>query len=316
MIKPLRTSPEQWAALVAVIDTGGFAAAAESLSRSLSSVSYQVSRLQRAIGCPLLETHGRRAVLTAGGRALLDRARSLLDQWRALELYADSLGRGFEPVLKLVVDAAFPRGPLLDALLALKVACPQTRIDLSDAVLSGAEQAIVQGAANGSADVVVTSRVPPGFLGDYLYVTTFTACASPAHPLHALGSRITVHDLERHQQIVLRDSGTSAPRDDGFLGARLRWTVGSLDASLALVESGLAYAWLPEQLIAASLAAGRLVRLRLAAGGSRKVPLYVVLVRPAAAGPAAHAAVELLHRHALEDRRTIAVESQWGPAGR
>jgi DNA-binding transcriptional LysR family regulator len=298
-----KTTPDQWVALSGVVDLGGYAAAAEALDRSQSAVSYQITHLQEALGCRLLEVQGRRAVLTPQGKALLNRARGLLGEWRALEEFARSLERGFEAVLEVVVDAAFPRARLLSALLELRQRCPSTQIDLTEAVLSGAEEAIVQGALDRSADLVVTTRVPSGFLGDWLYETTFIACASPAHPLFALDRKISLHDLEQYQQVVLRDSGTRAPRDEGYLGASLRWTVGSLDTSMAIVARGLAYAWLPEHTVATALAAGRLRALPLEAGSSRKVPLYIVLVRPSEAGPAARAAAELLHKFALGDER-------------
>jgi DNA-binding transcriptional LysR family regulator len=64
-----------------------------------------------------------------------------------------------------------------------------------------------------------------------------------------------------------------------------------MEASLAAVRAGLAFAWLPEHLLAESLASGELKLLPLASGATRKVPLYLVLVRPEVAGPAAHAAV-------------------------
>ena len=299
--KTPKTTLDQWIALAAVVDQGGYAAAAGALDRSQSAVSYQVTRLQGALGCRLLAVQGRRAVLTAHGEALLARARGLLEEWRALETFAQSLERGFEAVLKVVVDAAFPRARLLAALLELKRRCPSTQLDLSEAVLSGAEEAIVNGAVDGSADVVVTAHVPPGCLGDSLYEATFVACASPFHPLHGLARTISRHDLEQYQQVVLRDSGTRAPRDEGYLGARLRWTVGGLDTSIAVVEAGLAYAWLPEQIVATSLAAGRLKVLPLESGATRQVALYVVLVRPSEAGPAARAAVELLHQFSTGD---------------
>jgi DNA-binding transcriptional LysR family regulator len=301
--KPPKTTPDQWVALAGVVDLGGYAAAAEALDRSPSAVSYQITHLQQALGCRLLEVQGRRAVLTPQGRVLLARARGLLAEWRALDEFARSLERGFEAVLKIVVDAAFPRARLLSALLELRQRCPSTQVDLAEAVLSGAEDAIVNGALERSADLVVTTRVPSGFLGDWLYETTFLACASPSHPLFALDRTISLHDLEQYQQVVLRDSGTRAPRDEGYLGAKLRWTVGSLDTSIAIVERGLAYAWLPEHTVAASLAAGRLKALPLEAGASRKVPLYMVLVRPSEAGPAARTAAELLHRFALGDEQ-------------
>jgi DNA-binding transcriptional LysR family regulator len=294
-LKALRTSPDQWLALAAVVEHGGYGGAGEALHKSPSALNYQVQRLQERLGVALLEVQGRRAVLTAHGATLLARARGLLAEFEALEAFAASLAAGFEPALRLVVDAAFPRTRLLATLAELQSRCPQTRLEWADAVLSGAEEAILER----SADVVVTTRVPPGVLGDWLHETTFVAVAAPAHPLLALGRTLTPHDLALHTQVVLRDSGTRAPRDEGFLGADVRWTVGSLEASRAAVEAGLAYAWLPEPLVAPALAEGRLARLPLAAGATRSVPLYLVLVHGADAGPAARIAAELFHRHAL-----------------
>lgn len=290
-----KTSPDQWVALAAVVDHGGYGGAAEALHRSASALNYQVQRLQEQLGVRLLEVQGRRAVLTPHGEVLLKRARGLLAELDSLEALAGSLQAGFEPVLRVVVDAAFPRGPLLAALTELQAACPQTRLELTDAVLSGAEDAIVGSAA----DLVVTSRVPRGFLGDWLLETTFVAVAAPAHPLQQLARPATRHDLSLHTQVVLRDSGTRAPRDEGFLGADVRWTVGSLEASRAAVVAGLAYAWLPEHVVADDLAAGRLRPLAIEAGATRRVPLYLVLVHAANAGPAARIAAEVLHRHSI-----------------
>lgn len=289
-----KSSLDQWLALSALVEHGGYEAAAEALDRSPSALSYQVARLQHALGCRLLQVRGRRAVLTPQGQALLSRARGLLEDWRSLEAFARTLERGNEAALRIVVDAAFPRERLLEALLELRRRCPSTQIDLSDAVLSGAEEAIV----DGSADVVVSAHLPSGFLGDWLCETAFIACASPSHPLHALGRPISRRDLERHHQAVLRDSGTRAPRSEGYLGAARRWTVGGIETSRALVEAGLAYAWLPEDIVRGALATGRLKALPLESGATRRVPLYVVLVRPAEAGPVARAAVQLLHEFA------------------
>jgi len=101
------------AVLAAVVDQGGFAQAAAALNRSQSAVSYAVARLQEALAVPLLAIQGRKAVLTPDGRVLLKRSRSLLADLAKLELLARSLKQGWEPELRLVVDAAFPRERLL-----------------------------------------------------------------------------------------------------------------------------------------------------------------------------------------------------------
>jgi DNA-binding transcriptional LysR family regulator len=252
-----------------------------------------VARLQAALDVTLLAPEGRRAVLTSEGQTLLQRARPLLRDLAALERLARSLKQGWESELKLVVDAAFPRERLLQIVAELRQLCPNTQIQLSDAVLSGAEEAIVDGAA----DVVVTSHIPAGFLGEFLMDVTFVAVARPDHPLLQLGRPLTVDDLAREVQIVVRDSGSRAPRDEGWLGAARRCTVSSLEYSLSMLESGLGFAWVPQHLSAELQRQGRLLALPLAAGGSRRLALHLVLVRPEPAGPAARAAVECFERH-------------------
>ncbi|HTP40468.1 MAG TPA: LysR family transcriptional regulator [Steroidobacteraceae bacterium] len=292
-IGPGRTTLEQWAVLAAVMDHGGFAQAAAVLHRSQSAVSYALARLQAALELPLLEIQGRKAVLTPHGAALLRRARSLLRDAATLERLAGGLKQGWESRLNLVVDAAFPRAHLLKILAELQQLCPTTELQLSDAILSGAEEAIT----GQSADVVVSSRVPAGFFGEFLVDIPFLAVAHPEHALFAIDHPITAQDLLRHVQAVVRDSGALHPRDEGWLGADRRCTFSSLDASLAAVQAGLAFAWLPDHLVAASLRQGQLRALPLALGAVRSVALHLVLVRPELAGPAARAAIECFQRH-------------------
>jgi DNA-binding transcriptional LysR family regulator len=289
-----KTTLEQWAVLASVVDEGGFAQAANALHRSQSAVSYAVGRLQEALGVPLLELDGRKSVLTPHGKTLLGRARSLLRDLDTLEAVARSLKQGWEPELKLVVDAAFPRAQLFAIVADLQRACPTTDIQLADAVLSGAEEAI----AERRADVVVSSRVPPGFLGDRLLDVEFIAVARSDHPLLRIDRTLTLDDLTRHVQAVVRDSGSTQHRDEGWLGAEHRYTVSSMESSLGLVLAGLAFAWLPEHVFANYLRDGILRRIPLAGGGSRTVTLHIVMVRPELAGPAAMAAVAMFKGHA------------------
>jgi DNA-binding transcriptional LysR family regulator len=288
-----RTTLEQWAVLAAVVDQGGFAAAATALNRSQSAVSYSVARLQETLGVALLAIEGRRSVLTPHGESLLLRARTLIKDLDALESLARSLKRGWESELTLIVDAAFPRSRLLRIIAELQTSCPSTQIQLSDVVLSGAEQAI----AENLGDLVVTSRVPTGSLGDWLMDVDFVAVARPDHPLFQLGRDLSTDDLVRHVQAVVRDSGTAHPRNEGWLGSQRRFTVSSMDASLATIAAGLAYAWLPEHMLTALLRDGELRRLPLVSGASRKVSLHMVPVKPQALGPAARAAMEAFQRH-------------------
>lgn len=289
-----RTTLEQWAVLAAVVDQGGFAPAAAALNRSQSAISYSIARLQESLDLALLVVEGRKSVLTPNGQTLLARGRALVKELDTLEALARSLKQGWESELTLIVDAAFPRARLLAIVAELQSSCPSTQIQVADVVLSGAEQAIVEG----TGDLVVTSRVPPGYLSDWLLDVNFVAVARADHPLLHLGRELTTDDLARHVQAVVRDSGTSHPRDEGWLGAERRFTVSSMDASLATILAGLAYAWLPEHLAEGPLRSGALRPLPLVSGASRNVSLHIVLVHANVLGPAARAAADAFHRHA------------------
>ncbi|MEO8309106.1 MAG: LysR family transcriptional regulator [Pseudomonadota bacterium] len=287
-----KTTPDQWQILATVVDRGGFAQAAQALHRSQSAVSYALAHLQESLGVQLLEIQGRKAQLTAAGRELLRRSRPVIEQFERLESLAQSLKQGWESELRLVVDAAFPQERLLALLGELQNSCPNTTVSLADAVLSGAEEAI----KNREADLVVTTRVPPNVLGDWLMDVSMIAVAAAGHPLHQQGS-LSLEDLIPYTQVVVRDSGREHPRDEGWLGAQHRWTVSGVESSLAAVRAGLAYAWLPANRTAKLIESGELKPLPLQAGATRKMSLYVVLAKGQAAGPAARTALELLQRH-------------------
>ena len=123
-----KTTLEQWAVLAAVVDEGGFAQAALALNRSQSAVSYSIARLQESLDLPLLVVEGRKSVLTPHGQTLLARGRGLVKDLETLELLANSLKQGWEPELKLVVDAAFPRDRLLRIVAELQRGAEETEV--------------------------------------------------------------------------------------------------------------------------------------------------------------------------------------------
>src|SRR5690625_7704552 len=73
---------EQWRALLAVIDAGSYAKAAEQLGKSQSAVSYSIQQLETALEVAVFELKGRRAVPTPAGELLYRRARHLRSEER------------------------------------------------------------------------------------------------------------------------------------------------------------------------------------------------------------------------------------------
>ena len=285
-----KTTLEQWRVLQAVIEHGSYAQAAEKLHRSQSSVSYALTRLQETLKLELLVIDGRKARLTEAGYVLLERSRELVDKAVKLEELAATLRQGWEPEVKLAVEAAFPTDVLLRALARFAERAPQTRVQLREEVLSGTDEACL----HRSADLVIGSSIPPGMLGDRLIEIEFIAVAHPRHALHQLGRELTADDLMQAQQIVLRDSGRENPRDGGWVGSPLRWTVTSMDTALRMVSAGLGFSWLPAHLVRDKLAEGDIRILPLSEGRIRQGPVFLIFVQPERTGPATRLLAEVL----------------------
>lgn len=280
---------DQWRALQAIIDHGGYAQAAKALHRSQSSISYAVKRLQEQLGVPLLVVHGRKARLTPAGEALLRRSRQLLQDAFSLEDLARHLEQGWEAEIRLVVDAAFPSELLLAALHDFAPQDRGTRVLLEEVVLSGALEAVEQGYG----DLVIGADLPSGTLADPLLEIEFLAVAHQNHPLLQLERPLEMTDLEKEMQVVVKDSGQRAPRDIGWLGAEHRWTVSSIDTAVTTISHGLGYGWLPRHQIDTALREGRLRPLPLKTGQIYRTHLYMAFAQEPV-GPAARLLADLI----------------------
>ncbi|GAA3910692.1 LysR family transcriptional regulator [Halomonas cibimaris] len=291
-----RISLEQWAVLQAVIDEGSYARAAEALSRSPSSISYALKGMQEQLPVEVLTMQGRKATLSPAGEALLRQARVLVDDALSLEYLASNLAEGWETEIRLAVEAIFPTALLSQALAAFVPESRASRVLLIESVLSGTQEALL----NKEADLAITHRAPPGFLGQPLLDVLFLAVAHPEHPLHQLERELTHHDLRAHRQFVVRDSGLKRRQDAGWLDAEQRWTVSQLSTSIQFATDGLGFAWLPYEHIRRELEAGRLKPLPLVEGGQRQETLFLVHADRNAAGPATQALAATLQAAAKQ----------------
>jgi len=289
-MNPPRGTLEQWRALQAVVEHGGYAQAAEHLFRSQSTVSYAVTKLQALLGIKLLEVQGRKAVLTDVGEVLLRRSQQLLKDAAEIEQLATQINQGREAEIHFVVDAAFPTSLLMQALKQFAAISEGTRVQLKEVVLSGGVEALLEG----KADLVISGRAPPQFLSSTLLNVGFIAVAHPEHALHKLNRLLAVSDLSRELQVVIRDSGVKQNVDSGWLGAEHRWTVTSIQSATAVVSAGLGFAWLPQHEVQDKLDTGHLKVLPLEEGQEYCANLKLIFGKPGNIGPASRQLADIL----------------------
>ncbi len=275
-----RITLEQWQALVAVVDAGGYAQAAERLHKSQSSVTYLVQKLESLLEVKAFEIKGRKAVLTPAGQLLHRRARVLLDEAASLEKAAKSASAGWEAEIRVAAEIVFPAWLLLKCFDQLNAESPHTRIEYYETVIAGTNEMLLAGRV----DLAITATVPQGFAGTQLMPLRMLLVAHPEHPLHKLGRPLTLRDLRAHRQLVVRETGELRPTKTS-IEATQRWTVSHTSTAIFAASMGFGYGWFPEERIRGELQRGALKPLPLREGAERMGQLYLVYADRDNAGP-------------------------------
>jgi len=286
---------EQWAALVSVVESGGYAKAAERLHKSQSTLTYAIQKLEELLGMKVFELQGRRSVLTAPGALLYRRGKSLVEEAARLERAAGELARGWEAEIRLAVEIIYPTWLLLRCLEAFARERPDTRIELVESVLGGTDEALLQH----KVDFAIGPSIPAGFTGDLLMEVRGVLAAAPSHPLHALGRPLTLEDLRAHRHLIIRDTGARRERNVGWQNEN-RWTVSSKATAIRAATMGLGYSWFAEDMIREELDAGALRPLPLREGAERTGQLYLVYPDREVCGPGTRRLVEIIRNQTKE----------------
>ncbi|MAK91295.1 MAG: LysR family transcriptional regulator [Oceanospirillaceae bacterium] len=276
----MKITLEQWQTLVAVVEAGSYARAAELMNKSQSAISYSMSKMEERLGVAIFRIEGRRAVLTTAGEALYNQAKNLLEKARYAEGIAGNYQAGSGSTIHLAMEIIFPVPILSGVLQAYAEKYPFIRVELHETALSGTSEALKKD----KVELAIIANESARFMGDLLMPVKFVAVAHPQHALHQLQRPLSYDDLMSERQIVIRDSG-SQPQDAGWLDAQKRWTVSTMATSLHCATSGLGFAWYPEFNILRELESGQLKPLPLEQGAERIVDVYMVLRDGKSAAP-------------------------------
>lgn len=242
----------------AVVEAGGFQAAAQRLHRSHPAVFAAVARLERQLGLALLDRSGYRVALTAAGESFHRRARGLLRELGNLRDHAAHLAAGEESELRVVLGDFCPRPMLLEKLARFFAEEPQTRLQLYFESVSGPLERLL----DGDAELILhrVDKADPRLEWLELVEVEFIPVIGPA--LLPDTPEVRPEHLRSLTQCVMRDSARHSPPVDYFtLEGAPQCTVPDQAMKKELVLHGLAWGHLPRHLVAEELADGRLCDL-------------------------------------------------------
>ena len=260
-----RLSLDALEVLDAIDRRGSFAAAAAALYRVPSAVTYSVQKLEEDLGLPLFRKEGRRSVLTPAGRILLEQGRELLAAADQLVETTRQVHSGWESQLRIALDSLVEIEQIAPVLERYYDTNPALEITLSEEVLGGAWEAVI----DGRADLVVgAAEKPPVATGlkyrEFMSVEWVLA-VHPRHPLVELPLPLKREDFADYRAAVVMDSSRSLPAQTSHTlrlferQARLR--VETVQQKIDVQLAGLAAGFLPRHRIQSLLEAGRLVEL-------------------------------------------------------
>jgi DNA-binding transcriptional LysR family regulator len=250
--------------LDAIDRLGSFGRAASALGRVPSAVTYSVRKLEEDLDTLIFDRRGYRAALTPAGKLLLDEGRTLLERAAQLQSEIAQTAKGWEPELRIALDAILPwtwLQPHIDAYF--REDCP-AKLRVSEEALAGSWDAL----GDGRVDLVIgASGDTPNstrFATQRLFDVNFVYCVSPKHALARAKEPIATDDVGQFRAIAIADTSRQLPlRTTGLLSGQDRLVVPSMQSKVDAQIAGLGGGYLATWFAAGPLKTGSLVEKRV-----------------------------------------------------
>lgn len=246
--------------LDAIARKGSFAAAAESLFRVPSAITYNVRKLEEDLGITLFNRSGHRATLTEAGEELLEEGRHLLQAAQELEARVKQVATGVETELTIAFSDALPIDPLFNLINEFYALGFGTRIKVLQEVYGGTWDALVSGRAEISIGIAGDVNTSGGFSIKPMGILPFVFAIAPSHPLAQLERSLQNQDIIQYRSVSAADSSRNlAPRTSGILTGQDVLTVANMNSKLKAQALGLGIGYLPKHLADEQVQLGNLV---------------------------------------------------------
>ncbi len=275
---------EQLRYLQAIVKTGSFRAAAESVYKSQSSLSTAIQKLEQELQVQLFTRDGYRPQLTEAGKAIYQRARTLLKKDHELHALAQHLASGAEAELRLSISGIVPIEPVIAVLNSIARSYPETRMTLLIENLGGTMERI----RDNVADIALTDSYE--FTSDYesarITEIPFVSVVPSSSPWAREADSLREQDLESETLIVVRDTSIHSPRlSKGIPEGSPQWVVNDFSTKQRIICSGKGWGRMPLHLVTRDIAEGRLTVLNSPSFQAISAPITLVRKKLRPRGP-------------------------------
>jgi len=227
---------QELTAFVAVVEAGGFSAAARRLGESQSGISKSVSSLERRLGVQLLHRSTRVVTVTDTGRQYYERMKPLLEEVAEADGELVSSSKELSGRVKIAASSTFGRLHVLPLIPELMARHPKLKLDIQ--LSDGVQDLLAE-------DIDLAIRISPAFSPDAVVkrvTNTSLVCVGSRRYFERQGMPRKPEDLTRHNCLIF-----NGMTDWAFEGPEGKYTVrvggnvssNTVETILSAVEAGL-----------------------------------------------------------------------------
>jgi DNA-binding transcriptional LysR family regulator len=276
---------QELACFEAVVAEGSFQAAATRLHRTHPAVYAAVRSLEAHVGATLLDRSAYRVQLTVAGKSFLERAKSLLDDARALDVFSEHLAKGEETELSIVVGDLCPTEKVVKLLRRFFDECPNTRLHLHFEAIGGPWERLF----SEQADLILhyVDKHDARLQWANLFEVTVVPVVAPKFLPFPITNTITPRQMKDRAQCIIRDSARKEGRDYFIVKGARSWTVADQLMKKELICMGMGWGHLPLHLIGRELRNEKLLSIEGKHFKRSSIDVVAARLRSRPAGPVA-----------------------------
>lgn len=276
-----------------IVKEGSFKAAAEAMHKSQPSLSVAIKKLEEELGFELFDRNEYRPRLNEKGRAFYQRALITLEGFHTLYSFGKELALGYEPEVKISIDAVFPIGKLRDIFSGFFAPHITTTLSLSIDILEGSTEKVVKGLV----DFAISSYLVES--EELESIKLLDVFMSPCIARDALESRTIEEAIAVLPQIIVKSS-TQKPSDVmlGLYPKSKKWFTSDLSMKIELIKNGLGWGRIPCHLIEADILSGNLLEIKnVPSIHNVNIPLFLLRNKKKLLGPNAKQLWNFIREH-------------------
>ncbi len=285
----MSVSIEELEALLSIMETGSFRAAAEKLHKSQSSISYAIKNIEKEFSIEIFDRSTYKPKLSEAGELIYSKAKNIINMHQELEDMARYINAGVEPKISVVFSVIFPTYVLQNTLKCFRERFPQTQLEISFASFEGPLHMLLEQ----KADIIVASDYrDKGDLDKEFFTTVeFVPVAHSSHS--TVQADFNQQLINTQTEIVVGERAITAEAvAGGIIEHPNTWHVMDYELKKRLILAGLGWGFMPKELINEELESGLLQKVPCK--NSNRINLYKMRLAAPSHGPAASYFWELI----------------------